>query len=92
MLLRYCLNSFNCVSDRVTSSLMGRLDFSKTSDCTMLNIDMKELGFVYFQKARGFVYFQKFIVLTTFLVLFANYRCLIMFIKARRILICYSIT
>ena len=57
---------------------MERFDFFMNSDYAMININMKEFGFVYLQKTR------EIILLTRLLVLFANYRCFILFIKAMR--------
>ena len=62
-----------------SSPLMERFDFFMNSDCAMIKIDMKEFRFVYLQKTR------EIILLTALRVLFANYRCFILFIKARRI-------
>ena len=48
---------------------MEKLDFCMNSDCAMVNINMKEIGFVYLLKTC------EIILLTTLLVLFANYCC-----------------
>ena len=61
------------------SPLMEQFNFYMNSDWATININIKECGYVYLQKTR------EIIVLTTLLVLFANYRCFILLIKARRI-------
>ena len=67
------------MKSRVASPLMQRFDFFMNSDYAMIKINMKELRFVYRQKTH------EIILLTALLVLFANYRCFLLFIKARRI-------
>ena len=64
---------------RVASPLMERFDFLMNSDCAMIKINMKEFRFVYLQKTH------EIILLTALPVPFANHRCFLLFIKARRI-------
>ena len=58
---------------------MNGLDFFMNSNCAMIKINMKEFRFVYLQKTH------EIILLTALLVLFANYCCFLLLIKARRI-------
>ena len=56
-----------------------RFDFFMNSDSAMIKINMKEFRFVYLQKTH------EIILLTALRVLFANYHCFLLFIKAMRI-------
>ena len=58
---------------------MERFDFLMNSDCAMIKINMKEFRFVYLKKTH------EIILLSALRVLFANYRCFLLLIKARGI-------
>ena len=78
--MRFIINmSIHFIYSRVMSPLLERFDFFMNSDCAVIKINMNEFRFVYLQKTHEIIF------LTTLPEFFANYRCFILFLKARRI-------